>query len=66
MALFAPENGKAGCLSMRLEQSGNGSQALQALNTADYVGVSGKITFNTAARLTVPILGSIRSIRDFT
>ena len=66
MALFAPENGEAGCLSMRLEQSGNGSQALQALNTADYVGVSGKITFNTAARLTVPILGSIRSIRDFT
>ncbi|RMZ69846.1 glycogen debranching enzyme [Pyrenophora seminiperda CCB06] len=65
MALFAPENGKAGSLSMNLEQSDDG-QALQALNAADHVGVSGKITFNTAARLTVPILGSIRSIRDFT
>lgn len=30
------------------------------------VGVSGTISFNSSATLTVPILGSIRTIRDFT
>jgi len=64
MALFAPESGQ-GSLTMRLEDSENG-QSVEPLTASDRVGVSGSINFDTSARLTVPILGSIRSIRDFT
>lgn len=64
MARFAPENGPDGALSIALDQSGEG-ESVEAVTDTDRVGVSGSITFNTAARLTVPILGSIRSIRDF-
>ncbi|KAI1535309.1 hypothetical protein PtrCC142_003416 [Pyrenophora tritici-repentis] len=66
LAFFAPENGRADSLSMKLEGSGDDGQVLQALNAADYVGISGRITFNNSAILTVPVLGSIRSIRDLT
>lgn len=64
MARFAPENGPEGSLSILLDQSGSG-EAIQGISDSSRVGVSGTLTFNTAARLTVPILGSIRSIRDF-
>jgi hypothetical protein len=64
MARFAPESGE-GSLTMTLEESKNG-QSIEPLTATDRVGVSGSINFNTAARLAVPILGSIRSIRDFT
>ncbi|CAE7014014.1 hypothetical protein P3342_003871 [Pyrenophora teres f. teres] len=66
MTFFAPENGEAGSLSMKLEGADDNGQVLQALNAADHVGISGRITFNSSAILTVPVLGSIRSIRDLT
>jgi hypothetical protein len=65
MARFAPESGQEGTLSISLEKSGN-DESLEPLNHSNCIGISGSITFNTPARLTVPILGSIRSIRDFT
>ena len=64
MARFETEGG-SGSLTMSLEESENG-QSVEPLTASVRVGVSGSIKFNTAARLTVPILGSIRSIRDFT
>ena len=65
LALFGPENGKDGSLSIRLEKTGSG-ESLDPINDSGRVGVSGAINFNDTARLTVPILGSIRTIRDFT
>ncbi|KAI4913409.1 uncharacterized protein J4E92_009758 [Alternaria infectoria] len=64
MAYFAPESGQ-GSLNISLEESGNG-ETVQPLNASDRVGVSASINFNTTARLTQPILGSIRAIRDQT
>ncbi|KAH6875035.1 hypothetical protein BKA58DRAFT_427756 [Alternaria rosae] len=64
MARFAPESGQ-GSLNISLLASENG-QSVEPLNATDRVGISGSINFDVAARLTVPILGSIRSIRDFT
>jgi hypothetical protein len=62
MAMFASENGNQS-LGVKLEQS---DEPLTAFNDSTRVGISGSINFNSATRLTVPILGSIRSIRDFT
>jgi hypothetical protein len=62
MALFAAENSQDGALGLGLENSE--VQPLKPLNGSAYVGISGSINFNVSARLTVPILGSIRSIRD--
>ncbi|KAL8948844.1 MAG: hypothetical protein Q9222_005003 [Ikaeria aurantiellina] len=69
-AFFAPQSGI------------NGSLAIGLLNSSDYgalqpyyndaggqypkVGVGGVIRFNASAELTVPILGSVRTVRDFT
>ena len=70
-AFFAPQSGVNGSLSIELVNSTNG-QALQPVsmtaNGSQYpsVGVSGIIRFNSSATLTVPLLGSIRTIRDFT
>ncbi|KAI4678823.1 hypothetical protein J4E81_010551 [Alternaria sp. BMP 2799] len=64
MAYFAPESGQ-GSLNISLEESGSG-ETVEALNASDRVGVSASINFNTTARLTQPILGSIRAIRDQT
>ncbi|KAF1935249.1 hypothetical protein EJ02DRAFT_460549 [Clathrospora elynae] len=64
LALFAPESGQEGTLNISLKSSGD--SALDSINDSNHVGISGSIDFNTTARLTVPILGSIRSIRDFT
>jgi hypothetical protein len=64
MARFAPESGQ-GSLSVSLEEPENG-ESVEPLSASGSIGVSGSINFDVAARLTVPILGSIRSIRDFT
>ena len=71
-AFFAPQNGINGSLGVELINSTAG-QALSpvyvpANGLSEYprVGVSGTIRFNSSATLTVPILGSIRTIRDFT
>ena len=71
-AFFAPQNGINGSLGIELINSTAG-QALSAVyvpanGSSEYprVGVSGTIRFNSSSTLTVPILGSIRTIRDFT
>lgn len=66
LALFAPESGVNGSLAIRLENSTRNGEALNPVSESDRVGISGSINFNDTARLTVPILGSIRAIRDFT
>ena len=65
LALFAPENGKNGSLSVKLQNTTSG-EVLEPINDSGRVGVSGVLSFNDTARLTVPILGSIRAIRDLT
>lgn len=71
---FAPENGINGTLSIKLVNLTN-DQALSGVyipphstsSTGDpVVGVSTLVHFNSSAVLTIPILGSIREIRDFT
>lgn len=71
-AFFAPQNGVNGSLGIGLMNSTAG-QALQSVyktsnGSSGYpsVGVSGLLRLNSSAVLTVPILGSIRTIRDFT
>ena len=71
-AFFAPQNGVNGSLAIELRNDTSG-KALSPVNkptskVGDYpsVGISGVLRFNTSARLTIPILGSVRTIRDFT
>jgi hypothetical protein len=70
-AFFAPQSGVNGSLGIEIVNSTDG-QALQPVsmkaNGSQYpsVGISGVIRFNASATLTVPLLGSIRTIRDFT
>ncbi|OOQ84806.1 glycogen debranching enzyme [Penicillium brasilianum] len=70
-AYFAPQNGANGTLSIKMVNSTVG-QPLGPVYTAGSnssanpsVGVQGVLRFNSSATLTVPILGSIRTIRDF-
>lgn len=69
---FAPQNGINGTLGIEVVNStvGNPLAATYqpASSNASYpsVGVTGVIRFNSSAVLTIPILGSIRTIRDFT
>lgn len=65
-ALFAPENGADGTLAISLKNSTASGEVLDPINESNRVGVSGSLNFNDTARLTVPILGSIRAIRDYT
>jgi len=71
---FAPQNGVNGTLGIKLV-NGTGDQPLSSVYippnssslTGDpVVGVSTLVHFNSSAVLTIPILGSIREIRDFT
>ncbi|ETN36530.1 uncharacterized protein HMPREF1541_08808 [Cyphellophora europaea CBS 101466] len=68
---FQPQNGPNGTLAIALVNSTYGSP-LGPVHVEDensdypYVGVQGVISFNSSASLTVPILGSVRTIRDFT
>lgn len=66
LAMFAPESGPKGSLNVRLVNSSTSGESLDAIHEEARVGVSGSINFNDTARLTVPILGSIRAIRDQT
>lgn len=59
-----------GSLGIRLENSSS-QQYLEPIyreetSSKPFVGVTGYLDFNSSARLTVPLLGSIRTIRDFT
>ncbi|KAF2264953.1 hypothetical protein CC78DRAFT_600926 [Lojkania enalia] len=73
VSFFSPENGENGTLSIRLANSSATGNALEPLyfqgppgSRNPQVGISGAISFNSSAVLTLPILGSIRTIRDFT
>ena len=68
---FAPQNGKNGTLAIALVNSTLGQPLTSVANTTagtspSIAGVSGVLSFNSSAVLTVPILGSVRTIRDFT
>ena len=71
-AFFAPQNGVNGSLAIELVNSTSGTPVgpayTPANSSSDYpgVGVTSVIRFNSSANLTVPILGSVRTIRDFT
>ncbi|KAF2249270.1 hypothetical protein BU26DRAFT_315596 [Trematosphaeria pertusa] len=69
-AFFKPENGNSGTLGLHLENSTASGQILDSVNLPGNpnprVGVSGFIHFDSPAILTLPILGSIRNIRDYT
>lgn len=73
VAFFAPQNGVNGSLSIALA-NGSASQPLSPVYeppTADslsgnpVVGIKTLVHFNSSATLTVPILGSVRTMRDF-
>ncbi|KAI7548904.1 hypothetical protein KC317_g14713, partial [Hortaea werneckii] len=74
VAFFEPIEGPNGTLAIHLVNDTGATQPLQGGNTASSnrsdsvpeARVSTLVNFNTSARLTVPILGSIRTIRDFT
>ena len=66
---FAPQDGKNGTLGIELV-SFNGSPLSSVYNATSgsqipVVGVTGVLSFNKSAALTVPILGSVRTLRDF-
>lgn len=70
-AFFAPQNGVNGSLTIKLINSTAGQPLQPIFIPADdsqhpRVGISSIIRFNASATLTVPILGSVRTIRDFT
>ena len=68
---FQPQDGPNGSLAIELVNSSIGSPLGPVYRTASgsnnpFVGVQGVIAFNSSATLTIPIFGSIRTIRDFT
>ena len=69
-AFFAPQNGVNGTLGLELMNftSGGALQPVYKKTNGSYpsVGVAGIINFNSSALLTIPIIGSVRTIRDFT
>jgi hypothetical protein len=66
---FEPENGINGTLGIQMLNSSIGAPLGAIYNDSEggnaTVGISGQLEFNSSAILTVAILGSIRSIRDF-
>lgn len=71
LAIFAPGNGRAGSLEMKVEKNATTNEAFEPIYELDAgevprVGVMGNINFNDSAILAVPVLGSIRAIRDNT
>ncbi|RJE26435.1 hypothetical protein PHISCL_01236 [Aspergillus sclerotialis] len=70
-AFFEPQNGANGSLAIELVNSTVGEPLAPLYHRESgsknpSVGVKGVLHFNSSATLTVPILGSIRAIRDFT
>jgi hypothetical protein len=67
---FQPQNGVNGSLGLELVNSTVGSPLSAVYKSSGsgnpVVGVTGVLSFNSSAELTIPILGSIRNIRDFT
>ncbi|CAI6333155.1 unnamed protein product [Periconia digitata] len=71
---FEPENGVRGSLGLNLENATSTGNALESLdlgstdskNENPRVGVTGLVHFDSPAILTIPILGSIRAIRDYS
>ena len=74
VSFFAPKNGVNGSLAIQLvngslDQPLHGvyeAPSANSLTDVPKVGISTLVHFNSSAVLTVPILGSIRTIRDFT
>ncbi|KAI9794558.1 MAG: hypothetical protein M1816_004445 [Peltula sp. TS41687] len=72
VAFFSPENGINGTLSIELENMTSGDALgpvfLPPPPGSQYakVGVFGRMKLNDSAVLALPILGSVRTIRDFT
>lgn len=69
-AFFAPKNGVNGTLAIELVNSTIGKPLAPVYNASSKggnpsVGIQGVISFNSSAVLSLPILGSIRTIRDF-
>ncbi|OAA53873.1 hypothetical protein ISF_08575 [Cordyceps fumosorosea ARSEF 2679] len=70
-AFFAPQSGQNGSLAIELVNSTLGSplsSALAAQNASSTIpttGVEGVLSFNDSASLSLAILGSVRTIRDF-
>ncbi|KAH7313763.1 glycogen debranching enzyme [Stachybotrys elegans] len=69
VSLFEPQSGVNGSLAISLRNSSSGNYLDPVYepsgSSAPVVGVTGLVYFNASARLTVPILGSIRTIRDY-
>ncbi|KAK0914317.1 hypothetical protein LTR57_014009 [Friedmanniomyces endolithicus] len=74
LAYFSPQNGVNGSLGIELV-NGTTDQPLSgsytpangsSLTSNPRVGISTLVRFNSSAILTVPILGSVRTMRDFT
>lgn len=66
---FAPTNGINGSLSIQLVNSSIGDPLGPIYNSSTgnaTVGISAQLEFNSSATLSLAILGSIRTIRDFT
>lgn len=74
VAFFAPQNGMNGSLGISLVNDTSGQPLAPVYEAASSssltgnarVGISTLLHLNSSALLTVPILGSIRTIRDFT
>lgn len=71
-AFFEPANGVKGSLSIAAVNISDSKQldfVYKSSSSAEglpSVGVSGALQFNSSAKLTIPILGSVRTIRDYT
>ena len=68
---FQPQTGRNGSLAIELVNSTIGMPLAPVFRNASgsrdpVVGVQGVLSFNSSATLTIPILGSVRTIRDFT
>ncbi|OAA67752.1 hypothetical protein LEL_10375 [Akanthomyces lecanii RCEF 1005] len=68
-AFFAPQNGKNGSLAIELVNSTLGAPLSSVTqNTSSNIpitGIEGVLSFNSSASLSLAILGSVRTIRDF-
>lgn len=67
---FEPTNGANGTLTPSLANSSSTGETLDPIyepveSSNPVVGISGSINFNVPATLTVAVLGSIRTVRDF-
>lgn len=68
---FQPQDGANGSLAIELVNSTVGTPLAPVYKNSSgasypFVGVQGVLSFNSSATLTIAILGSIRTIRDFT